>query len=72
MTSNDGATVKHFALGFSLLLILVLPIYRESPPFDWGSQKLTETVTTAVAVNVNGTRVQLTFYFDMVCFGVEI
>ena len=30
----------------------------ESPPFDWGSPKLTETVTTAV--NVTGTRVPLT------------
>ena len=59
ITSNDGATVKNFTLGFSLLLFLVLPIYIESPTFDWGSPKLTETVTTAV--NVTGTRVPLTF-----------
>ena len=59
ITSNDGATVKIFTLGVSLLLFLVLPIYIESPPFDWGSPKLTETVTTAV--NVTGTRVPLTF-----------
>ena len=59
MTSNDGATVKNLTLGFSLLLFLVLPIYIESPPFDWWSPKLTETVTTAI--NVTGTRVPLTF-----------
>ena len=35
------------------------PCVHESPPFDWGSPKLTETVTTAV--NVTGTRVPLTF-----------
>ena len=59
ITSNDRATVKNFTLGFSLLLFLVLPIYIESPLFDWGSPKLTEMVTTAV--NVTGTRVPLTF-----------
>ena len=62
ITSNDMATVKKFTLGFSLLLFLVLPIYIESPPFDWGSPKLTEMVTTAV--NVTGTRVPLTFFIS--------